>query len=248
MNVYFISGLGADRRAFQRIVLPPQYTIHHIDWVKPMKRETLNQYAQRLTQFIDTTQPFALVGLSFGGMIATAMTAFVKPVKTILLSSIGCAGELPWYFRLAGSLRIHKLVPQVLYNRPTELAHWLFGARSKTERKALSTIIADADPDFVRWAIGAILTWKNNRRPAHLFHIHGGRDKILPIHCTKPDVVIAKGSHFMVWTHASTISKMLERALEESAHTPEGRAARHEPGSSWQRTVDRRVVVKTQRH
>ena len=214
MNVYFISGLGADRRAFQRITLPPQYAIHHIDWIKPNRGETLNQYAQRLTQFIDTSQPFALVGLSFGGMIATAMTTFVTPVKTILLSSIGCAMELPWYFRLAGFLRIYKLVPQVLYNRPTKLAHWLFGAKSKTERKALSTIIADADPHFVRWAIGAILTWKDKRRPRHLFHIHGGRDKILPIYCTKPDIVIEKGSHFMVWIHAGVISKALERVLQ----------------------------------
>src|SRR6478735_4582236 len=154
MNVYFISGLGADRRAFQRITLPPQYHIHHIDWIKPHDGETLNQYAQRLTQFIDTSQPFALVGLSMGGMMATAMTAFVKPTKTILLSSIGCARELPWYFRLAGSLRLYKLLPKSLLNRPTEMANWLFGAKSNTERKALSQIIADADPEFVRWAIG----------------------------------------------------------------------------------------------
>ncbi|HYH16665.1 MAG TPA: alpha/beta hydrolase, partial [Flavisolibacter sp.] len=205
-----------------RITLPPQYAIHYIDWIKPEAGETLNAYAQRLTQFIDTTQAFALVGLSFGGMIATAMTAFVRPTKTILLSSIGCARELPWYFRLAGGLRLYKLLPQALLNRPTELAHWLFGAKSKTERKALSTIIADADPYFVRWAIGAILTWKDKQRPPHLYHIHGGRDKILPLHCTQPDVVIEKGSHFMVWTHAGKISKALEEALAP-AGLPEGK-------------------------
>jgi pimeloyl-ACP methyl ester carboxylesterase len=213
MNVYFISGLGADRRAFQRITLPSAYTIHHLDWIRPLPKETLNQYAKRLTQFIDTTQPFALVGLSFGGMIATAMNAFVKPVKTILLSSIGCAKELPWYFRLCGSLHLYKLIPKALLNRPTEIAHWLFGAKSKTEKKTLSQIIADADPYFVQWAIGAILTWKDKKRPPHLFHIHGGRDKILPLINTKPNVIIDKGSHFMVWTHAGRVSKELEEAL-----------------------------------
>jgi pimeloyl-ACP methyl ester carboxylesterase len=213
MNVYFISGLGADRRVFRRIKLPPTFHIHHIDWIPPLRHETLNQYAQRLTQFIDTSKPFALVGLSFGGMIATAMTAFINPTKTILLSSIGCAKELPWYFRLSGSLHLYKLLPQALLNRPTEIAHWLFGAKSKTERKALSQIIADADPYFIRWAIGAILTWKDKKRPPHLFHIHGSRDKILPIHFTYPDVVIEKGSHFMVWTHAGTVSKAIEGAL-----------------------------------
>ena len=213
MNVYFISGLGADRRAFQRISLPDAYTVHHIDWIRPAAKETLNQYAERLTQFIDTTQSFALVGLSFGGMIATAMNAFVQPEKTILLSSIGCAKELPWYFRLCGTLRVYKLIPETLLNHPTAMAHWLFGAKSNTEKKALSQIIADADPYFVRWAIGAILTWKDKIRPDHLYHIHGDRDKILPLLNTKPNVVIENGSHFMVWTHASTVSSAIAEAL-----------------------------------
>ena len=67
MNVYFISGLGADRRAFEKINLPERFSIHHLDWIQHNQGESLNDYAKRLAATIDTTQPFAIVGLSMGG-------------------------------------------------------------------------------------------------------------------------------------------------------------------------------------
>ena len=32
MNVYFISGLGADERVFQRLTFPNSFTVHHLKW------------------------------------------------------------------------------------------------------------------------------------------------------------------------------------------------------------------------
>jgi pimeloyl-ACP methyl ester carboxylesterase len=213
MNVYFISGLGADRRAFQKISLPGSFIIHHLDWIKPEKKETLPNYAKRFSQLIDTSQPFALVGLSFGGMIACAMNEFIRPEKTILLSSIGCSKELPWYFRLTGYLKLHRLIPLSLLNHPNKVAYWLFGAKRPVEKNLLRHIIADGDPEFIRWAFNALLKWRNDKRPQGLFHIHGSRDKILPLRFTKPDVVIENGSHFMVWTRAKEVSDELSKAL-----------------------------------
>jgi hypothetical protein len=50
-----------------------------------------------------------------------------------------------------------------------------------------------------------------------LYHIHGEKDKILPIRYTKPDVVVKNGSHFMVWTKAGEVSRLLVEALETNA-------------------------------
>lgn len=213
MNLYFISGLGADRRAFQRLSLPDRFVIHHLDWIKPMENENLDAYARRLSDCIDPSQPFALVGLSFGGMIASAMTQFVRPVKTILNSSIGCFKELPWYFRLAGASQVHRLIPLSLLRNPTQIAYWLFGAKSATEKRLLEQIIIDNDPRFIKWALGAILSWKAKVRPEGLVHIHGSKDKILPVRYTRPTIEIQNGSHFMVWTRAGEISKALINIL-----------------------------------
>lgn len=41
MNLYFISGLGADERVFQKLTLPEQYKIHHIKWPELAEKESL---------------------------------------------------------------------------------------------------------------------------------------------------------------------------------------------------------------
>jgi pimeloyl-ACP methyl ester carboxylesterase len=214
MNVYFISGLGADRRAFQKLVLPSHWQVHHIEWIPPQKNESLDHYAGRLSRVIDASQPFSLVGLSFGGMIASAMNNYVHPQKTVIISSISVAFELPWYFKFAGITRLYRLIPLSLLRDPNKISNWLFGAKSPAEKKLLAAIITTTDPGFIRWSLGAILRWKNKKRPEGLIHIHGSRDRILPLACTQADIIIPNGSHFMVWTRAQEVSKALVEAIE----------------------------------
>jgi len=213
MNVYFISGLGADKRAFERLSLPDRFSIHYLDWIKNKKRESLNEYAKRLATAIDQTQPFAIVGLSMGGMIASAMSQFLRPHKTILISSVACTDEFPPLLKLGRSSRLYRFVPSALFNKPNVFAYWLFGAKTKKEREIMAHIITHSDAKFVKWSIGAILSWNNHTRPKNLYHIHGENDKILPIKYTKPDVVVRNGSHFMVWTKAGEVSRLLTAAL-----------------------------------
>ena len=214
MNVYFISGLGADRRAFERVKLPEGYAIHYLDWIAPVKGESLNSYAKRLAVNIDTSQPFSIVGLSMGGMIASAMTQFLQPHKTILISSVGCNTEFPPLLRLARATRVYKLIPRFVFRRPyLRIAQWMFGTKTKNEKMLMRYFLSQLDPVFMKWAIGAILNWENCERPNGIFHIHGNTDRMLPVKYTRPDVVIDKGSHFMVWTKAGEVSRILVQAL-----------------------------------
>lgn len=213
MNVYFISGLGADRRAFERLSLPAQFTIHHLDWIPPQPNESLNRYALRLAKGIDTRQPFTLVGLSMGGMIASVLSQQLHPKKTILISSVACAGEFPQLFKWARLVPVYKLAPLWLLRKPNPFSRWLFGARSKNEKELMNYLVSHAETRFIKWAINAIICWEQKERPQNLFHIHGSRDKILPLKYTKADFVIEKGSHFMVWTRAGEVSRKLTEAL-----------------------------------
>ena len=213
MNVYFISGLGADRRAFERLKLPDKFSLHYLDWIPPLKKESLNNYAKRLAASIDITQPFAVVGLSMGGMVASAMTQFLPAHKTVLISSVGSSKEFPPLFKTARITRVYKLVPGFILHHPNKLAYWLFGARTKNEKAMMQYLISNSDVHFIKWAIDAILNWETKERPADIFHIHGNRDKILPYRNTRPDVTISDGSHFMVWTRAGEVSKALVKAL-----------------------------------
>jgi pimeloyl-ACP methyl ester carboxylesterase len=85
MTLYFISGLGADMRIFEKIQFSDSFKLIFIDWIVPIKNEPIRDYATRLSHSINTAEPFVIIGLSFGGMIATELSTIVVPQKTILL-------------------------------------------------------------------------------------------------------------------------------------------------------------------
>jgi len=214
MNAYFISGLGADKRIFSKLNLNEKINIIHINWITPNKNESLALYAERLSKVIDQSQPFALVGVSFGGMIAVEMAKILNPVKTIIISSTMLAAQLPAIYRLAGQLRLLKLIPAKLLKSSNKLTqNYYFGTHTSSEKSLLSKIIKDTDPYFLKWAIESILNWKNKTRPEDIYHIHGTNDKILYSKVARPDFVIEKGTHFMVYQNAAEISGIIDKLL-----------------------------------
>ncbi|MHA4895708.1 alpha/beta fold hydrolase [Pedobacter sp. PWIIR3] len=212
-RIYFISGLGADSRAFRKLVLPKRYEVIHLNWIEPEKNESLESYANRLSKGIDQSVPFYLVGLSFGGMIATEITKQLKPLHTFLISSTPIYRELPWYYKFAGQLRLQKLVPFSAIKTTNGLGLKFMGAKTQDELKLLKQLIVDSDPKFIKWALNCILEWRNLERPANVTHIHGNADTVLPIKYNKPDIVINGGGHFMVYANGDEITEIISSYL-----------------------------------
>lgn len=188
--------------------------IHHLSWIPPQPDETLEHYAQRLARGIDTSRKFALIGVSFGGMIATEIAKITTPCKTILISSISRRKELPWLYRAAGSLHLHRLMPARAGNNANPLMYWLFGLNTPHDRVLLSQILSDSNTSFTRWAIGAVLGWKNTERPASVVCIHGTRDRVLP--ARNPQYAVGKGGHLMVVNRAAEISGIINTILADA--------------------------------
>lgn len=212
MKVYFISGLGADSRVFHHIQLPPGFEAVHLDWIKPMQNESLHGYACRLGEQMDVSGEFALVGLSMGGMMAVEIAKLHRPVITVLLSSVSCSAHLPFYFRIASKLRLHKLVPIGLLKSASFIKRF-FTAEENADKKLLRQLIRDTDPAFIRWALNAILHWDCKDFSGQYIHIHGSGDLILPPRYTQPTHIIHKAGHMMVLTKAMEINKILEESL-----------------------------------
>ena len=214
MNTYFISGLGADKRIFSKLKLDEKINIIHVDWINPVKNESLATYAERLSKVIDKSQPFALVGVSFGGMIAVEIAKVLKPAITIIISSTLLSTHLPALYRFAGKLKLLNFIPARLLKSSNKLTqNYYFGTRSGSEKTLLSKIIKDTDSYFLKWAIGSILSWENKIKPERIFHIHGTNDKILYSKKATPDFVIENGTHFMVYQNASEISGIIDKLL-----------------------------------
>jgi len=212
-TVYFISGLGADERVFRHIVLPPGYQAAHLRWIAPEPGESLTHYSARLSESIDFSKPFSLVGLSMGGMIATEIARTQPPRKLILISSVPLSGALPFYYHIAGRLRLHRLVPISLLKNMSALKR-LFTTETSEDKQMLRSMIRHADPAFLRWALGAILSWKNELLPKNLVHIHGSADLVLPVRYAKPGLIVQGAGHMMVLNRAAEINRYIEEALK----------------------------------
>jgi pimeloyl-ACP methyl ester carboxylesterase len=212
MKAYFISGLAADGRVFRNIQLPPHYEPVFLDWIPPLKNEILSSYAFRLSEKINPGEKFVLIGLSFGGMIAAEIAKRLHPEQVILISSVPASSHLPGYYRAASFLRLHKIVP-VSFLRNAALLKRLFTTETDEDKKMLRLMIRDSDGRFIRWALHAILGWKNNEIPENLVQVHGTRDEILPKRYTKPTHTIRGAGHMMVLNRAKEINVIIGQTL-----------------------------------
>ncbi len=212
MKVYFISGLAADGRVFRHIQLPADHEAVYLNWLRPDKDESLTNYAGRMSGQIDTTEPFYILGLSLGGMIAAEIVRLYPQGRLILVASIPHAGHLPVYYRWMQRVRLQKLVPVRAIKTGVYLRRY-FTTESKEDKEMLRQMIRDADPYFIRWSLTAVLEWQRYEPPQDLIHIHGTNDIVLPVRYTRPTHIIPGGSHLMIFDRARDINEVLSEIL-----------------------------------
>jgi len=220
-EIYFISGLGADARVFQRLRLEGFRPVH-IQWEQPHRGETLEHYAGRLMAQVNAPHPI-LVGLSFGGLVAVEMAKQSAPTRVVLLSSAKTAQEVPFYFKLWRWLPLHLLLPlkRLLWALYWFL-FWLFSLGNQAERDLLRQILNETDPGFMKWAMHKVVTWQNRQVPDNVVHIHGGGDRIFPCRQVNPDILLADGGHLMVMNRAERVSMVLMSLLATDPTGDEG--------------------------
>ncbi len=209
-NVFFLSGLGADRRVFDYLNLPG-HNLHHVIWVQPVRGETIADYAGRLVPQIHGDNP-VLVGVSFGGMIALEIANIMKVEMVILISSARSPRDIPGYFKLMASLRFYKFIRPKPIRTANPIMFWLFGVDKKEQKLLLAAIMADTDESFFAWAVESIPSWKGNIPSCKIIQIHGTRDRILTFRTA--DYVVPDGGHLMIVTHADEISQILQNLLK----------------------------------
>lgn len=210
-KVYFISGLGADKRVFSYLDLSFCEPVY-IDWIEAKPNESLAQYATRLREFIPEDEP-VVVGLSLGGMIATEMAKQDERVKSIIISSNKLASEFPRHLKVFRHFPFHKVIPGAALKRYQNFYTSIFGVKNPEQKKLIYQIVADSDMKFVKWAITAILKWDNAVIPKNLVHIHGTADRLLPYKRAKVDYIIEGGSHVMTLDKAEQLSAIVRKLV-----------------------------------
>jgi pimeloyl-ACP methyl ester carboxylesterase len=210
-KIYCLSGLGADERIFSNLSIQGVQLVH-LSWITPDKNDSLPDYARKMAQLINDPEP-VIIGMSFGGMLATEIAKSEKVQKAIIISSAKAKDELPDLNIFLKMLIEYRLIPKFLYAIPNPVVNKLFGAATHEEKKLLNSIIGDTDGAFVKWAFRAMLHWQNMETPSPVVHIHGTKDDILPSRLSKPDYWVKDGTHLMIYNRAEEIAEIIRREL-----------------------------------
>lgn len=210
LTTYFISGLGADERAFEKLDLDGEIKPVFLNWIPPQENDDLVSYSIRLSGKINKEEPFALVGLSMGGMIAIEIAKLYTPKKLIIISSISNYHSFPKMMKAVGFLHIYQFIP-VSWLKSGSMVKRIFMAETPPVKRLIEEMIRDSNGLFIRWALGAVANWKNEVIPQNLVHIHGESDEIFPIKYCNPNYRIPNGTHLMVLTHSLEISSIIKK-------------------------------------
>lgn len=208
MKIYGIGGLGADKRVFDFLKTDCEFI--PIEWIEPSCGERLEEYSYRLSKVIDVAEPFCILGVSFGGLVAVEISKILNPNITILISSIETKKELRFVFRMIRKMKIIDILPARLLIPHKKLVKFLFG----TNLPILNAILNSTDIHFVKWAAKEFVNWDNCDRVRNLLRIHGTHDKIIPWKGSAPVELVEKGQHFMIVDRATEISQIINEYIK----------------------------------
>ena len=213
-TIYCISGLGADERAFSRLVIE-EYRLIVIPWLEPHKKETIQHYAKRMRSEIDSDNPI-LMGLSFGGMVCIEIAKQMQVQKIIIISSIKSSLELPQWMKTIAWLKLNKILPVGSSKLTEPLQNRFLGISTEEEKNIVAIARKNANRKYVKWAVNQALNWKNDWQPPEIYHIHGDNDNMFPIKKIKADFTIKNAGHFMIMNRAAEVSTYINSILQES--------------------------------
>ena len=184
------------------------FNVIHVDWISPLEKETLQNYALRISESL-TDENAILIGLSFGGILSIEISKIRKFKKIFLLSSAKTKSEIPFYYKVLGKLNLLEIIPVSFLKSVNFLTHFVFGAKTNSEKNLLKDIVKNTESSFMKWALHQIINWKNKDFDANIVHIQGNRDLILPHYFVKFDYLIDGGTHFMTLNQSKKIEQII---------------------------------------
>ncbi len=213
MNVYLLSGLGADDWIYQNLTFLEGYKVHFIPWLEPTENEDLAAYAHRMSSDIDSTQPFILGGVSFGGICAQEICRFLKPEKLILISTVTSRNEKPVQMNLGSDLGLSHLMPASMFKWAAVQSSPVLGITDKEEIVEFKKMAERFTPEYYKWAVTAIGKWEGAEIKIPTLRVHGDKDKIFPLDKLSGAEVIEGGEHIMVLHRGAEISQKISDFL-----------------------------------
>lgn len=202
--------MSADSTIFERIHLPnDSFDTHMLNWLQPLHaKESLESYINRFYKLIKHHNQPILIGVSFGGIIAQELAKKIPSAKVILVSSIKHHSEQRPFFKFVKNTQLYKLYPPSFINWLEKVFYQLGSKKIKRTIEVYRKFLPIRNSLYTKWAIHTFLNWKQTK-DQNIIHIHGNKDRVLPIKHISNCIEIKNGSHAMIVTKSSSIQQLL---------------------------------------
>lgn len=206
-----MAGMGANELIFNNLN-PNGYEIKYLHWELPTEKESLKSYALRISTQIKHEKPI-LLGVSFGGVIVQEIAKMMDYEQIILISSVKKHSEFPPIMKWCKRLKLHKILPLEYF---LQKKWWRHLPKGKPHHHLYEKFLTFSSPDYLRWAIDAILNWEQEHSLPRTIHIHGSKDFIFPAKYIENKIEIKNATHILIITRYRWLNANLPQLLNQN--------------------------------
>lgn len=214
MKLYVISGLAADFTVLERIKFPENLEVVFIDWLIPTKKEAFSHYVERMAEKIDVSEPFSLLGYSFGGIIVQEIDKIKPAEKIVILGSIKSDKEKSRFIKLGEVTKIPRYMPESMFNLKSIIMYSVARKLVDPRNPKLMQYVKVTDQYYLKWSLEQVSAWKSGVNPK-VIQVLGSKDIVFPVKYSKPDYIVEGGTHLFPATKAKEVSRILEEIFSK---------------------------------
>ena len=215
-TTYFIPGLGFNEEVIAPL-LDLGLDIKTVNWIEPLAKETIQSYAKKMSESIDTgTGTITLIGYSFGGIIAQEISQIIDVDQIILISTCKSRAENSLALKALSPLKFNKVIKKNIILKTFPLWASSYGYETPEEMEIFRSMIKKNTDTYLDWAVKSVSTWERNFEfNVPIIHIHGDKDRTFPIkNINDVKHIVKGGDHFMIYKKAKEIALLLKKYMK----------------------------------
>lgn len=219
-KLYLIPGFLTDKTIYQEFLSDKRIDCEVLEFLSPSsENESIEEYAKRMAEGINTQKEIILLGTSFGGILATEMAKFTFPKSIVFVSSVKNRGELNPLMKIDKSTFLLDYIPDKIVRNVIK-AGYKVGAKLASNLKEihnedLQEMIDNIDGKLEKWIIKKINGWEGENQVSQFLHLHGDKDHVFPIDNIENYELIPSGNHNMILAKSKIIRDRVVKYLSE---------------------------------
>ena len=167
-----------------------------------------------MAEKIDVSEPFSMLGYSFGGIIVQEIDKIKPAEKIVILGSIKSDKEKSRFIKLGEITKIPRFLPERMFNLKSLMMYSIARKLVYPQNPKLMQYIKVTDQYYLKWCIEKVSAWKGKENPK-VIQILGSKDIVFPPKYSKPNYIIEGGTHLFPATKSKEVSRILKEIFEK---------------------------------